>query len=314
MVEDRHAPGCGRPSSRPGAPAGRGRPPPSRGRSARRSRRPRRTPRAGRAGTSRSSSRPRTRGRSARAAARARRASPGGRGNARGRVSRRAARRRGREQPHRRDERAAVVELADAGDPDLGAVNPATSSASEPSSTSVSGLRNSSQGAVAGRGGQVARVGEAAVLARDRARLREVPLDQLAGGAAGAVVHDDEVERQPLRVLEQRREAARQPALLVVRDDDHREIVHGRTVASRRGRDSALPRRARGGADARRSSAGRPCGCCAARLQLRAAPVGEGARDEGCSPRSSAAAPAGSARRARCGSTSARAGTSSPAG
>ena len=220
--------------------------------------------------------------------------------------------RRGGEQAHRGDERAAVVELADAGDPRLG-----PQAGDELRERAFQHLRvrveEQQPGRIAGRGGQVARVGEAAVLARDRSGLREVPLDQLAGRAGGAVVHDDEVERQALRVLEQRREAARQPALLVVRDDDDREIVHGRTVASRRGRDSALPGRARSGADARRRArAGRaaapPC------LQLRASPVGEGLRDEGARARSSAAAPASLARRARCGSTSARAATSYPAG
>ena len=65
------------------------------------------------------------------------------------------------------------------------------------------------------------------------------PVEQVARGAGGAVVDDDEVERLALRVLEQRRQTARQEALLVVRDDDDRQIGHGRTVAARRGRDSA---------------------------------------------------------------------------
>ena len=43
---------------------------------------------------------------------------------------------------------------------------------------------------------------------------------------------------EPLRALEHARQAARQPARLVVRDDDDGEVVHGRTVASARGRDS----------------------------------------------------------------------------
>ena len=184
--------------------------------------------------------------------------------------------------------------------------NPAASSASEPFEHLRVRVEEQQPGRVAGRGGQVARVGEAAVLARDRPGLREVALDQLARGAGGAVVHDDEVERQPLRVLEQRREAARQPALLVVRDDDDREIVHGA--------DGSVSPWARFGAtwtSGRRrgraaSSAGRPRGCCAAVASFEAAPVGEGhatkaARARRAPPRARArpGAPAAAAPRLR---------------
>ena len=148
--------------------------------------------------------------------------------------------------------------------------DPAANSASEPSSTSVSGLRNSSQGASQSR-----RPG------CTRGRSRGSPCDR---PPAGNPARRARARTRSRRCLRRRgratapararaaREAARQPALLVVRDDDHREIVHGGTVASGRGRDSALPRRAAGGQDARpRTRAGRAAAAPADALRGRQA-------------------------------------------
>ena len=110
---------------------------------------------------------------------------------------------------------APLSSLADAGDPGLG-----RQSGRELHERAFQHLRvrveEEEPARVRGRGRQVAGMGEAAVLAGDRASLREVPLDELARVAGRAVVDDDEVDGQVLRVLEQGREAARQPALLVV--------------------------------------------------------------------------------------------------
>ena len=193
-------------------------------------------------------------------------------------------------------------------------VNPAASSASEPSSTSVSGLRNSSQGAsqvAAARLHAWAKPRFSLAIARACGKSRSTssraapvaPLSTTTRSSDSPCACSSSVERQ----RGSQRSWSCETTITA-------RSCTARTVASGRGRDSALPRRARGGADARRRARAGRAAAAPAVASFEAAPVGEGLRDEGCSRPSSAAAPASSARRARCACTSARAGTSSRAG
>src|SRR5262249_42273349 len=65
---------------------------------------------------------------------------------------------------------------------------------------------------VARRRADVVRMRVAAVLADDDARVWEVALDESLTLASWSVVDDDDIEREIVRVLEDRRKTARQPA------------------------------------------------------------------------------------------------------